>query len=91
MKIKELIEQFSRGEGHENLEKYLEDFLPNTLLKSETLHKAFEISGEEMSELYQKAYHFYQEDRFDQSVILFRWLVILNPFIVKFWMGLGSS
>ncbi|NGX53897.1 MAG: Chaperone protein SicA [Chlamydiae bacterium] len=91
MIIKELIAQLSRGEGPKDLESYLEDFVPNTLLKSHTLQQAYGVSKEEMGELYEKAYGYYQEDRYDQSIVLFRFLVMLNPFVTKYWMGLGGS
>ncbi len=91
MTIKTLIAKLSRGEGPKDLESYLEDFVPNTLLKSNTLQEAYGVSRKEMSELYKKAYDYYQEDRYDQSIVLFRFLVMLNPFVTKYWMGLGSS
>jgi type III secretion system low calcium response chaperone LcrH/SycD len=74
-----------------NLEAYLEDFIPNVLLKSETLQKAFGVSAYEMEEIYCEAYTFYQEDNYLESSTAFRWLVLLNPFHKKYWMGLGAS
>lgn len=95
MKLKELIEKISlqRKEDFpfpDNLDRYLEDFVPNTLLKSETLAKAFGVSNREMEELYKEAYDFYSKDLFEDASTIFRWLVILNPFTDKYWLGLGS-
>jgi|GEM_PF-799712 len=94
--LKELIRRISLSDQEnfpfpENLEAYLEDFVPNILLKSETLQKAFGISPYEMEEIYSTAYIHYQEDHFLEACTGFRWLTLLNPFIVKYWMGLAAS
>ncbi|MFZ0566327.1 MAG: tetratricopeptide repeat protein, partial [Chlamydiales bacterium] len=33
----------------------------------------------------------YQKDQHEESAISFRWLVILNPFEIKYWMGLAAN
>lgn len=96
MKLKELIKRIALNQKHalpfaEDLETYLEDFIPNTLLKSETLQAAFGVSHYEMEELYHEAYSFYTQDNYLESCAAFRWLVVLNPFITKYWMGLAAS
>ncbi len=96
MKLKELIQRISvqRKEDHpfpEDLDSYLEDFVPNVLLKSETLQEAFEVTGREMEELYKEGFDHYQTDRYTDSGTVFRWLVTLNPFMIKYWMGLAAS
>jgi type III secretion system low calcium response chaperone LcrH/SycD len=96
MKLKELIRRIALNRHEEfpfadNLETFLEDFIPNTLLKSETLQKAFGVSNYEMEEIYSEAYRFYQEDNYLEASTGFRWLVLLNPFIAKYWTGLAAS
>ncbi|NGX61239.1 MAG: Chaperone protein SicA [Chlamydiae bacterium] len=75
----------------ENLEAYLDDFIPNILLKSETFQEAFGVLNAEMEVLYKEAYDFYQEDRYHDALTVFRWLVVLNPYKYDFWMGLGAA
>jgi type III secretion system low calcium response chaperone LcrH/SycD len=96
MKLKELIRRIALNRREESpfpedLETFLEDFIPNTLLKSETLQRAFDVSGYEMEEIYSETYTFYQEDNFLEASTGFRWLVLLNPFVEKYWMGLAAS
>jgi len=96
MKLKELIRRIAVNQKEnfpfpEDLETYLEDFIPNTLLKNETLQKAFGISYYEMEEVYSEVYSFYQDDNYLESSTGFRWLVLLNPFIPTYWMGLAAS
>ena len=74
----------------ESMEAYLEKWIPEKLMQSETLQRAFGLSAEQMEEIYSDAYSFYQQDCYEQAGKGFRWLVILNPFIARFWLGLGS-
>lgn len=95
MKLKELIQRIAANRCDlpypADLESYLDDFIPNVLMKSETLQKAFGVTNYEMEELYAEAYKFYYEDNFLESSTAFRWLVLLNPFQAKFWMGLAAT
>ena len=96
MKLKQLIQRIAANRQEEfpfpeNLETYLEDFIPNTLLKSETLQRAFEVSSYEMEEIYSEAYRLYDRANYLESSTTFRWLVLLNPFIGKYWIGLAAS
>lgn len=96
MKLKELIQRIAMQRQEEfpfpeDLESYLEDFIPNVLLKSETLQKAFGVTVGEMEELYEESFNHYQTNCYTDSATAFRWLVILNPFVVKHWMGLAAS
>lgn len=96
MKLKELLHRIALERNEEfpfpdDLEKYLDDFIPNMLLKSETLQKAFGISGEEMEEIYREGYNYYEVDQYLEASTNFRWLVLLNPYLTKYWMGLAAS
>jgi len=92
---KELLRRIARNRQEEfpfpdNLEAYLDDFVPNLLLKSETLQRAFAVSDQEMESLYEEAYAFYEQNKFVQAADLFRWLVLLNPYVERSWMGLAA-
>ncbi len=91
MTLRKLIKQLADGVGPESLESYLEEFVPNVLLKSDNLQQAYGVTHDEMAELYSKGYNYYQEDQYTESVVLFKWLVILNPFEVKYWMGYAAN
>src|SRR5689334_14592344 len=89
MRLKELLSRITLNRKEdfpfpENLEEYLEDFIPNVLLKSETLQQAFGVSSYEMEEIYKEAYSSYQENNYLESSTSFRWLVLLNPFHSKY-------
>ncbi len=94
MKLKSLLTRIAT-EHHqglpEDLEAYLEEFVPNILMKSETLQRAFGVTNYEMEEIYCEAYRLYQEDIYLESSTAFRWLVLLNPFVAKYWKGLAAS
>jgi type III secretion system low calcium response chaperone LcrH/SycD len=96
MKLKELIRRIAAKNEvgmpfADNLEAYLDHFIPNVLVKSETLQKAFDVTFYEMEEIYSEAYAFYQEDNYLEAATAFRWLVLLNPFVSKYWTGLAAS
>ncbi len=95
-KLEELIRKIGRERGEENpfpddFDAFLEDFLPNKLLKSETLKLAFDISDREMEALYAEAYTLYEEDQFTAAANGFRFLIILDPYVPRYWMGLGAT
>ncbi len=93
MKLNQLIQRIALN--HQEVfpppEECVEDFVSNTLAKSETLQKAFEVSPYEMEEIYNEAYRYYQENHYVEASTAFRWLVLLNPFIGKYWRGLAAS
>jgi len=94
-KIEEVIARVGKMRGEDNpfpddLDAYLEDFIPNKLLKSETLKLAFDIPDDEMEELYAEAYTLYADDEFKAASNGFRFLIILDPYQPRFWMGLGA-
>lgn len=96
MKLEALIQKIAvkRREEYpfpDDLEAYVDDFMPNVLLKNETLQKAFGISDFELEEIYAEAYDYYCENAFEQAETAFRWLVLFNPFTEKYWLGLGSA
>lgn len=96
MRLKTLLERLAlqRKEDFpypDDLESYVDDFVPNILLKSETLQQAFGITSFEMEQLYEEGYAFYQEGRYHHALNLFRWLVLFNPYVAKYWMGFAAT
>lgn len=75
----------------EDLDAFLQDFIPNKLLKEETFQKAFEVDEEQMEKLYREGYFLYQKELYNDAVHRFRALVILNPFRPSYWLGLGGA
>lgn len=74
----------------ENLESSFDTFAAETLLKNETLARAFNLKKKDLEELYSEAYTAYNADDFEQALLFFRWLALFNPFEVKYWMGYGA-
>jgi type III secretion system low calcium response chaperone LcrH/SycD len=92
MKLKALLSRLGvQAAQFENLEAYVEHFIPTRLAKSDTLQQAFAVTTYEMEEIYQEAYQLYDEDLYMEAADIFRWLVVFNPFVGKYWMGLAAS
>jgi type III secretion system low calcium response chaperone LcrH/SycD len=95
MRLKALIHRLAADRGVQgdvpDLGAYLDKFIQDVLMKSETLQKAFDVSNGEMEEVYGEAFCFYNEDDYLESSTAFRWLVLLNPFVAKYWAGLAAS
>lgn len=95
MELKKLLEKIAREKGGyfvpEDIDHYLSDFIPDVLYKSGTLQIACDVTDEEMEVLYSEAYNFYDQAKYSQSADAFRWLVLFNPFLSRYWMGLGAS
>lgn len=96
MKLKSLLRRIAlqRKEDYpfpDDIESYLEDFVPNILMKSETLQQAFGITNYEMEKLYEEAHAYYEDDSYEEALIVFRWLVLFNVYEAKYWMGFGAS
>lgn len=75
----------------DDLEAYLDNFLPNDIMKHDTLQKAFKISTNDLERIYSETYQEYLQENYKESSFGFRWLVFFNPFISKFWFALAAS
>lgn len=96
MHLKELVRRIALNNQKEapfpqSLDDYLKDFIPNHLFKSQTLQEAYDLSDNDLETLYKEAYEKYNQEEYESSTELFRLLVSLNPFIPKFWLGLGAN
>ncbi|MCH9609124.1 MAG: hypothetical protein S4CHLAM45_08870 [Chlamydiales bacterium] len=86
-----MIEEILQLSGIEDPESYIQDFLLNRHLKSDTLQQTFNLSCEQMDLYYRDAYTFYEKEQFKEAADAFHALVLLDPLIKKHWMGLGAS
>ncbi|ANH78814.1 SycD/LcrH family type III secretion system chaperone [Candidatus Chlamydia sanziniae] len=75
----------------DDLEKYLENYVPNKDLPLDTYQKIFKVSFEDLERVYKEGYHAYLNKQYQESCQIFRWLVFFNPFVSKFWFSLGAS
>jgi type III secretion system low calcium response chaperone LcrH/SycD len=93
VKLKELLQRIQKNPeaGSIDLDHYLDSFVTEKLLKSETLQESFGINNEEMELLYYEAYQAYQSDKYQEAFELFRWLTILNTFEKNYWMGFAAT
>jgi type III secretion system low calcium response chaperone LcrH/SycD len=95
VKLEKLLARITRKAKEElcfSVEDFdLRDLNSHPLLKKESLQQTFGISAVEMEEVYSEAYAFYQDNNYPQAVSSFQRLVWLNPYTVKYWMGLGAS
>ena len=96
MKLQVLLDRIAgeQLEAHaacRNTEAYFAQFACQQLAKSETLQAVFHISQLEMEEIYAEAFYLYEENSYQRAQTHFRWLVLLDPFTKKYWMGLGAA
>lgn len=59
--------------------------------KEGTLQRAFEVTPEEMEQLYAEGYRFYRQRQWEEAAMTFRFLVLFDPFVKKYWMGLAGA
>ena len=96
MKLKTLLRRIALQNQEkfpfpDDIESYVEDFIPNILMKSESLQCAFGISSYEMEKLYEEAFEYYAADCYLDSLTVFRWLVLFNSYEAKYWMGFAAN
>ncbi len=91
MGLQEVLNKIAQGEDTLDFDAIIEKFTFGILAKSDTLQEAFSISSGEMEELYASGYRYYAEAKWSDAALIFRWLVVLNPFIVKYWTGYSAS
>lgn len=93
MILNELLEKVSKHPESKQVafDAYLEDFIPNQLLKSPSLKIAFGITEGEMNELYKQGYEEYQKKRYTSAKEAFRWLIILDTFEEKYWLCYAAT
>lgn len=92
MMLKQIFDRIAREQGvsQENLEARLDDFIAEKLVKSPNLQIAFNVTQQEMHDLYSEAWSLYMKEDFEAAYPLFKWLTAFNPFDEKHWMGTGA-
>lgn len=93
MRLRAVIAKIAAFKGvptPEDVDAFLDECVP-AIVTSETFQQAFGITEAEMEGLYAEGYEFYQKDHFTEALAPFRMLVYLNPFVIKYWMGLGAT
>jgi type III secretion system low calcium response chaperone LcrH/SycD len=93
--LKDILEKIAELCGTEapfpeNLDRFLDDFIPNPFLKDDILQIAFGVTDEEMKELYHAGYLLYQKKNYKDALEHYRLLAILDPFRQKYWMGYAA-
>ncbi|MCB1180578.1 MAG: SycD/LcrH family type III secretion system chaperone [Chlamydiia bacterium] len=94
MKLHELLAKIRNKKEcpiEKDIDIYLERFVFEKMPNSGTLSEAFDVSEEDLEGLYADAYAHYNGERYDDALLNFKWLVILDPFVQKYWMGLGGT
>lgn len=84
MRLEALLDQYPELKG------LIEDVALDRLLKNGSVQKTLGISAEQMEGLYEEGFVHYEAERYARAAQVFRWLLYLDPYVVKFWMGLGA-
>ena len=71
--------------------KELTDLTMNFLNSAMTMKELRGMSDKEMEAIYASAYNMYNHGKFQQAEEIFQLLCQLDPYKVKYWMGLGAS
>lgn len=93
MKLKELLSKIDISDPLLFFHNYLQNCLQNAAagkLNHPTMQEAYALSDHDMEALYQEGYDHYQQKKFEEAALAFQWLVQFNPYIQKYWLGLGG-
>lgn len=85
-----LSERLKKSDFPQPLEECIASFLTESWMHSETMQKACNLSILELEQMYAEAYSFYEENNYSDGEELFRLLVMLDPFVDKYWLGFGA-
>jgi type III secretion system low calcium response chaperone LcrH/SycD len=96
MRLKTLVRRIALQKKEEfpfpeDIESYVDKFIPDILLKCESLQQAFGITDYEMEKLYEEAFEYYEIDSYNEALTLFRWLLLFNSYEAKYWMGFAAA
>lgn len=90
-----LIDKIVSTEGDylfpDDLESYLEGYVPDKNIPLDTYQKIFNLSHKDLEQVYKEGYTAYLNGEYAESCEVFRWLIFFNPFVSKFWFSLGAS
>jgi|YelNatPaOPRAMG01_1025707.scaffolds.fasta_scaffold01323_32 type III secretion system low calcium response chaperone LcrH/SycD len=72
-------------------EQQIQDIVASVLKGETTLQEVKGFSDQQMEAIYSLAFNLYQNGKYKDAIEVFTWLGIMNPFVSKYWMGLGAS
>ncbi|BDV01937.1 hypothetical protein TDMWS_20220 [Thermodesulfomicrobium sp. WS] len=72
-------------------QEQLQDIVAAVVKGETTLQEVKGFSDEQMEAIYSVAYNLYQAGKYGDAVQVFSWLGMFNPFVSKYWLGLGAS
>jgi len=94
MFLKELLQKLALEKGPhffpEDWDTCLRDFIPHALQPSPSLQDTLGITAEQMELFYAEAYRFYLHHQLEDADFCFRFLVLFDPWVKKYWMGLAA-
>lgn len=89
--LDKIIDNLGYNPFPNNLESYLENYIPNTDFIFDTFQQTFKLPYSDLEKIYKEGYEAYLNHDYENSTLMFRWLVFFNPFVSKFWFSLGAS
>ncbi len=69
----------------------IEEIVTAVVKGETTLQEVKGFSDEQMEAIYSIGYNLYQVGKYQDAVQVFSWLGVFNPFMSKYWLGLGAS
>jgi len=72
-------------------EEQFQEIVQSVVMGETTLQEVKGFSDEQMEAIYSVAYNLYHAGKYADAVQVFSWLGIFNPFVSKYWVGLGAS
>lgn len=90
MALNDLLEKIrNQTLDEKEFDRYLDAF-PQKMLEADCLADGLEISKKELNEAHLLAFRTHQKGNYGHALPLFRFLVILNPYVEPFWEGVAS-
>ncbi|MGC8718448.1 MAG: SycD/LcrH family type III secretion system chaperone [Thermodesulforhabdaceae bacterium] len=72
-------------------QEQMQDIVTAVVKGEMTLQEVKGFTDEQMEAIYSIGYNLYQAGKYNDAVQVFTWLGIFNPFVSKYWLGLGAS
>ncbi|MBT7461449.1 MAG: SycD/LcrH family type III secretion system chaperone [Waddliaceae bacterium] len=77
--------------SYEGVRALVENLVKKHTLGEEIPKEYDAISEEAIETFYSTAYHFYNNGKYNDALVIFRLLTVLDPMSKRFWMGLAAS
>ena len=81
------------AKNEEKVKKKLNDekWLKNELAKGKIAQEILGISDDEIDHYYKASQLFFEKEKYEDAANTYHFLVVLNPFIKEYWLGLAMS